>query len=132
MALHGLDGWLALVFHPIAVGGQRCAAADSSREAGAHILFFSTINGCESTRDEGKRAGSVTESELNTPRPKPAEKNNKIKTIIKKGCFYFAITRTERDHVAHSGGTLIMLSEEDGQMLSPFAVTARHAGIELT
>ncbi len=30
MALHGLDRWLALAFHPIAVDGQRCAATDSS------------------------------------------------------------------------------------------------------
>ncbi len=53
--------------------------------------------------------------------PKPPEK---------KAVIYFAVTRTERDHVIHSGGTLIMLSEEDGRMLSPSAVTARHAGIE--
>ncbi len=31
VALHGLDRWLALAFHPIAVGRQRCAATDSSR-----------------------------------------------------------------------------------------------------
>ncbi len=31
VALHGLDGWLTLAFHTIAVGGQRCAATDSSR-----------------------------------------------------------------------------------------------------
>ncbi len=31
MALHSLDRWLALAFHPIAVGRQRCVATDSSR-----------------------------------------------------------------------------------------------------
>ncbi len=50
----------------------------------------------------------------------------------KKSVIYFAITRIKRDHVAHSGGMLIMLSEEDGRMLSPSVVTARHAGIEST
>ncbi len=29
--MHRLDGLLALAFHPIAVGRQRCAAMDSSR-----------------------------------------------------------------------------------------------------
>ncbi len=58
--------------------------------------------------DDGKRAGSVTEPK-NSSRPKPPEK---------KAVIYFDVTRTKRDHVAHSGGMLIMLSEEDGRMLS--------------
>ncbi len=46
----------------------------------------------------------------NTPLcPKPPEK---------KAAIYFAVTHTERDHVAPDGGMLIMLSEEDGRMLS--------------
>ncbi len=46
----------------------------------------------------------------NTPLgPKPPEK---------KAVVYFTVTHTERDNVAHGGGTLIMLSEEDGRMLS--------------
>ncbi len=48
----------------------------------------------------------------------------------KKAVIYFAVTRTEQDHVTHSGGTLIVLSEEDGRMVSPSVVTARHAAIE--
>ncbi len=36
------------------------------------------------------------------------------------------------DHVAHSGGTLIMLSEVDGRILSPSAVMVRHTCIEPT
>ncbi len=55
--------------------------------------------------------------------PKPPEK---------KAFIYFPVSHTQRDHVTHRGGMLIMLSEEDGQMLSPSAVTARHAGIEPT
>ncbi len=31
VVLHGLDGWAAFAFQPIAEGGQRCAATDSSR-----------------------------------------------------------------------------------------------------
>ncbi len=58
--------------------------------------------------DDIKRVGSVTEPNP-PPRPKPPEK---------KAVIYFAITCTEQDHVAHGGGTLIMLSEEDGRMLS--------------
>ncbi len=71
--------------------------------------------------DDGKRTGSVTETD-----------NSARSRKIKKAVIYFAIPHTERDHVAHSGGTLIMLSEEDGRMLSPSAVMARHAGIEPT
>ncbi len=41
MVLHGLDGWLALAFHLIAVGGQRCAATDSSRGGRCSYLFSS-------------------------------------------------------------------------------------------
>ncbi len=41
MALHGLDRWLTLAFHPIAVGGQRCAATDSSREGRCSYPFSS-------------------------------------------------------------------------------------------
>ncbi len=37
MALHGLDGWLPLAFHPIAVGGQRCVTTNSSR--GGRCLY---------------------------------------------------------------------------------------------
>ncbi len=57
-----------------------------------------------SEEDDGKRAGSVTES--NNSSASEAKKKKKAVT-------YFAITRTEQDNVAHSGGTLIMLSEED-------------------
>ncbi len=71
--------------------------------------------------DDGKRTGSVTETD-----------NSARSRKIKKAVIYFAIPHTERDHVAHSGGTLIMLSEEDGRMLSPSAVMVRHAGIEPT
>ncbi len=69
--------------------------------------------------DDGKRR--VTETD-----------NSAWSRKIKKAVIYFAIPHTERDHVAHSGGTLIMLSEEDGQMLSPSAVMVRHVGIEPT
>ncbi len=31
VVLHGLDGWAGFAFQPIAVGGQRCVATDSSR-----------------------------------------------------------------------------------------------------
>ncbi len=41
MALRRLDGWLALAFHPIAVGGQRCAATDSSRGGRCSYPFSS-------------------------------------------------------------------------------------------
>ncbi len=58
--------------------------------------------------DDGKSAGSVTEPD-NTSASEAARK---------KAVIYFAITRTERDHVAHRGGTLIMLSKENGQMLA--------------
>ncbi len=64
--------------------------------------------------DDGKRVGSVTEPD-NSFRVRRQKK--------KKAVIYFVVTRTEGDHVAHSGGTLIMLSEEDGRMLSPSAVT---------
>ncbi len=64
-----------------------------------------------------------SQSPITTPRPKLPEK---------KAVIYFAITHTERDHAVHSGGMLIILSEEDGQMLFLSAVTARHAGIEPT
>ncbi len=74
---------------------------------------------CE--EDDVKRAGSVTE-----PKHTSASEAARKKAVI-----YFAVTRTEQDHVAHGGGTLIMLSEEDGRMLS-LSLTARHAGIETT
>ncbi len=67
------------------------------------------------------RGQGQSQCPITPPHPKPPEK----KTVI-----YFAVTSTKRDHVAYSGGTLIMLSEEDRRMLSPSAVTARHAGIE--
>ncbi len=68
MALHGLDGWLALVFHPIAVGGQRCAATDLSRGGRCSYSFSSSDRMSSSSAlslvlreaDDGKRAGSVT------------------------------------------------------------------------
>ncbi len=41
VALHGLDRWLALAFHPIAVGGQRCASTDSSRGGRCSYPFSS-------------------------------------------------------------------------------------------
>ncbi len=41
MALHGLDGWLALALHPIAVDGQRCAVPDSSRGGRCSYPFSS-------------------------------------------------------------------------------------------
>ncbi len=37
MALHSLDGWLALAFHPTPVDGKRCAATDSS--GGGRCLY---------------------------------------------------------------------------------------------
>ncbi len=55
--------------------------------------------------------------------PKPPEK---------KAVIYFDVTRIKRVHVTNCRGTLIMLSEEDGRMLSPSAETARHAGIKPT
>ncbi len=70
--------------------------------------------------DDGKRVGSVTEHD-NTSASEAARK---------KAVIYFAVTRTKRDHVAHSGG--IMLGEVDGRMLSPSAVSARQTGIEPT
>ncbi len=41
MQMHSLDGWLALAFHLIAMGGQRCAATDSSRGGRRSYLFSS-------------------------------------------------------------------------------------------
>ncbi len=72
--------------------------------------------------DDVKWAGSVTEP----------EHTSASEATRKKAVIYLAVTRTERDHVAHGGGTLFMLSEEDEWMLSLSAVTARHAGIEPT
>ncbi len=50
------------------------------------------------------RGQGQSQSPITPPRPKPQEK---------KAVIYFAVTRTEGDHVAHSGETLIMLSEEE-------------------
>ncbi len=44
VALHGLDGWIALAFHPIAMGGQRCAATDSSRGDKCSYPFSSALS----------------------------------------------------------------------------------------
>ncbi len=44
MALHGLNGWLTLAFHPIAVGGQRCAATDLSRRGRCSYSFSSALS----------------------------------------------------------------------------------------
>ncbi len=66
------------------------------------------------------RGWGQSQNPITPPRPKPAEK---------KAVIYFAVTRTKLYHVAHSGGTLIMLSEEDVRMLSPSAMTARHAAL---
>ncbi len=55
MALHSLDGWLALAFHLIAVGGQRCAATDSSR--GRRCSYpFSSVSSTDlrATEAEGR------------------------------------------------------------------------------
>ncbi len=65
--------------------------------------------------DDVKRVGSVTEPEHTS-----ASEAAREKAVI-----YLAVTRTERDHVAHSGGMLIMLSEENGQILSVSAVMER-------
>ncbi len=43
-----------------------------------------------------------------------------------------SLREAESRPVSHGGGTLIMLSEEDGWTLSLSAVTVRHAGIEPT
>ncbi len=56
------------------------------------------------------RGRGYSQSLITLPRPKLPEK---------KAVIYFAVTLTERDHVAHSGGTLIMLCEEDRRMHSP-------------
>ncbi len=58
--------------------------------------------------DGGKMAGSVTEPD-----------NSSTSEATREAVIHFIITRTERDHFACSrGGTLIVLSEEDGRMLS--------------
>ncbi len=203
MWLHSLDRWLALAFHSVAVGRQRCATTDSSRggrcsypsmdvrateaegrirdewgachnivssyklgEEGGQVLvggfdsalWENTLPACCEMAPQRRpfepelidslchdadellgwapwavvwryvkrtklRGRGQSQSPNTPPRPKPPEE---------KAVIYFAITRTERDHVSHGGGTLIMLSEEDGRMLFLSAVTVRHAGIEPT
>ncbi len=63
VAMHGLDEWLALAIHPIAVGRQRCAATGSSRGGRcSYPFFFSAINRCESSwsrRTDARRVGGV-------------------------------------------------------------------------
>ncbi len=71
------------------------------------------------------------QSQQSTPRP-PEKTPPRPKPPEKKAVIYFDVTRIKRVHVTNCRGTLIMLSEEDGRMLSPSAETARHAGIKPT
>ncbi len=149
VALHGLDGWLTLAFHPIAVGGQRCVATDSSKGDRCSYPFSSApstdVKVAEAVgrmRDEwgachnimssyelrGRRGMSVGGGLDSAPREntRPAccemapQRRPFEPELIDSLChdadelLYFAVTHTERDHVTHSGGMLIMLSEEDG------------------
>ncbi len=60
MALHGLDGWLALTLHLIAMGGQRCAATDSSRGARcSHPLSSAPSTDVRATEAEGRMRGRM-------------------------------------------------------------------------
>ncbi len=63
VALHNLDGWLALAFLTIAMGGQRCAATESSRRRQVLVSFlFSTVIRCESSgrsRTDVRRIGGA-------------------------------------------------------------------------
>ncbi len=85
------------------------------------LLNFSTLSLALHEEDDGKRAGPVTTEPDNTSASEAARK---------KAVIYFDVTRIKPVHVTHCRGTLIMLSEEDGRMLSPSAETARHTGIK--
>ncbi len=149
------DGSPAFAFHPI--GGRRLypfSSAPSARAAEAEGrmqdnwgAFHDIVS---SSWTSGKKGdwlnGATREKTLVQPaarwllrwRPFEPELIDSLchdadELLIRKAVIHFAVTRTERDHVARSrGGTLIMLSEEDGRMLSLYGVTARHTGIEQT
>ncbi len=60
MALHVLDGWLALGFHPIAVGRQRCAATDSSIGGRcSYPLSSAPSTDVRATEGEARRVGGA-------------------------------------------------------------------------
>ncbi len=63
MALHGFDGWLALAFHPIAMGGVEMRGHGLIQRGQALIfLIFSAVNGGEGSgvrRTDARQVGGA-------------------------------------------------------------------------
>ncbi len=63
------------------------------------LTAFVMMQMSSSEEDDIKRAGSVTKPE-----------HSSASEAARKKVIYFAVTRTERDNLAHGGGTWIMIS----------------------